>query len=85
MISSGVALVALQQLFARPVRAHEDMVDLRRMLELLLIKDQSADAGLASIQDHVGKRVGILGYGSIGRQGKFYPYFCPARVRCLPR
>ena len=25
---------------------------------------------MGMLQDHIGKRVGILGYGSIGRQGK---------------
>lgn len=29
-----------------------------------------------TLQDHVGKRVGVLGYGSIGRQGKHETH-CP--------
>jgi putative membrane-bound dehydrogenase-like protein len=41
--STKEALAAISRLFARPVRDHEGMVDLRRMLELLLIHDNSDD------------------------------------------
>ncbi|MGE5190936.1 MAG: HEAT repeat domain-containing protein, partial [Deltaproteobacteria bacterium] len=42
--STRDALTALQKLFARRVRDHEEMVDLRRMLELVLIHDETDDA-----------------------------------------
>jgi len=33
-------------------------------------KEWDQAKGMAGVRDAVGKRVGVLGYGSIGRQGK---------------
>jgi putative heme-binding domain-containing protein len=49
------ALTALQRLFARPVRNHEEMVDLRRMLELVLIHGAPDDAQSKQSQRYFGE------------------------------
>lgn len=47
---------------------------LPKLYDLQKEKTWNQRAG-SDVSDRVGKRVGILGYGSIGRQGKFQPFF----------
>jgi len=49
------ALSVLGAHFARPVRGFEDRTDLRRMLELALIRDKSGNADSDQIKRHIGE------------------------------
>lgn len=52
-----------------------------KLYDLQQKKEWKQSAGM-NVSDRVGKRVGILGYGSIGRQGKF-DYFLEISFEAL--
>jgi len=55
--------------------------NLPRLLDLQKEKKWNQKEGM-EVSDRVGKRVGILGYGSIGRQGECTGFSCIASLLC---